>query len=567
MTLQQKHKPLASKTNATRLFQALWLILLASLTVGCSQFNTSSSLLSYNDLNYCPFPAIEALNQKNSTTAGALINELFSRDKSELSTKINHIESPTISLEDDGDIWPHLRHHFALDLSINNQKVQAQRDWYGKHQNYMDRVLSRATPYLFYIVEEIKKRDLPMELALLPIVESAYDPFAYSHGRASGIWQFIPTTGQRFGLKQNWWYDGRRDIVASTRAALDYMEYLNKRFNGNWLHALAAYNSGEGTVLKAIRKNKQLNRATDFWSLELPKETRDYVPKLIAIAQLINTPDDFNISLLPIENRPYFEEVTLSGQIDLAQAAELAALDLNTVYTLNPGFNRWATDPDGPHRLLIPLQQAAQFQQALTQLPPGQQVSWQRYTIKSGDSLSEIASKHHITSSLLKQINHLSSDNIRAGKTLLIPSSAKNLDQYQLTSRQRLLTKQQKQVSGKNKINHQVKSGDSFWSLSKKYDVSVSSLARWNNMAPKDPLKIGQNLAVWTKTSQAGNSGPQVIRKVHYKVRQGDSLSGIASKFNVKVAQLSQWNDLEKKKYLQPGQSLTLFVDVTKLTL
>lgn len=567
MTFQQKHKLVSSKTNITGLYQPLTLILLASLTMGCSQFNTSSSLLSYNELNYCPFPGTEVLNKKNTATVGSLINDLFSRNESEPSTKISHTETPTISLADDGVIWPQLRHHFALDLSINNQKVQTQRNWYKKHQNYMDRVLSRATPYLFYIVEEIKKRDLPMELALLPIVESAYDPFAYSHGRASGIWQFIPATGKRFGLKQNWWYDGRRDVVASTRAALDYMEYLNKRFKGNWLHALAAYNSGEGTVSKAIRKNKKLNRATDFWSLALPKETRAYVPKLIAIAQIVNTPDDYNISLARIENKPYFEQVMLKGQIDLAQAAELAALDLNTIYTLNPGFNRWATDPDGPHRLLIPIQQAEQFQQALKQLTPDQQVSWQRYTIKSGDSLSEIASKHHITPSLLKQINHLSSNSIRAGKTLLIPSSAKNLDQYQLTAKQRLLAKQQRRVSGKNKVNHRVKSGESFWSLSKKYRVSISSLARWNSMAPKDPLRIGQKLVVWTKASQAGNSGPQVIRKVHYKVRRGDSLSRIASKFNVRVTQLNQWNDLKKKKYLQPGQSLTLFVDVTKLTL
>lgn len=535
--------------------------------VACSQFNTSShAQINYNEYSYCPFPGMEALHEQNTSAVGTLINELFSNDASEPSTKIDQTETTAISLPDENNIWPEVRRHFALDLSIDNQRVQTQRNWYKRNQRYLDRVASRATPYFFYIVEEIKKRDMPMELALLPVVESAYDPFAYSHGSASGIWQFISATGKRFGLKQSWWYDGRRDIVASTQAALDYLQYLEKRFKGNWLHALAAYNSGEGTVLKAIRKNKKRNLPTDFWALSLPKETRAYVPKLLALAQIINDPGAYNVSLLAIEPRPYFEQISLNAQIDLAQAAQLANLELNTVYMLNPGFNRWATDPEGPHRLLIPVQQAKPFQEALQNLPPEQQVSWQRYTIKPGDSLSEIASRHHITTTLLKQINHLSSNRIRAGKTLLIPSAAKNLNQYQLSARQRLLSKQKRQIPGKTKIHHKVKSGDSFWSLAKKYKVSIHSLARWNNMAPKDPLKVGQNLVLWTKTS-GNNAGPQVIRKVHYKVRKGDSLSRIASKFNVRVAQLTQWNNLSKRNYLQPGQSLTLFVDVTKLTL
>lgn len=553
----------------------LYLALLPGLlgfSSACTQLHTTNSHWKhYDELGYCPFHenqiSTHQIDQNESLSISTLLKEVFSTKDSNPSTIIN-LDEPAVSLIEQDNIWPHLRNHFALDLTLNNRRIQSQRNWYLKHQSYFDRVLNRSQPYLYYISEEIRKRQLPMELALLPIVESAYDPFAYSHGQASGIWQFIPSTGRRFGLKQNWWYDGRRDITASTTAALDYLEYLNKRFKGNWLHALAAYNSGEGTVLKAIKKNRRRNKPTDFWSLSLPKETRAYVPKLLALSQIINKPDIYNISLMRIGNFPYFEKVALKGQIDLAQAANMAELDLKTLYTLNPGFNRWATDPEGPHQLLIPLTNVEIFLEALKKLTPEQQVSWKRYTIKSGDSLSEIARKNHITVSLLKKINRLNSNRIRAGHTLLIPSSAKKFEQYQLSSRQRLLNKQKRKVPGKSRVSHRVKSGDSLWNLSRKYKVSVSSLARWNNMAPKDTLKVGQKLVIWTNTHVSQNdAGPQVIRKVNYTVRKGDSLARIASKFNVKIAQLTQWNGLNKNKYLQPGQRITLFVDVTKLTM
>ena len=578
MIFPEKRQAKLSNTLTNKLYHCASLAIIVSFclgSIGCAQLHTSSSHWNnYDKLGYCPFhddynEINHSLKTENFSQhiLGTLIDDILPENKSQPGTKTNLNDPVDIYLIDQNNIWPHLRNHFALDLSLENKKIRAQRNWYIKHQRYMNRVLTRSEPYIFHISQEIKQRDLPMELALLPIVESAYDPFAYSHGQASGIWQFIPATGKRFGLKQNWWYDGRRDITASTTAALDYMEYLNKHFKGDWLHALAAYNSGEGTVRRAIRKNKKRNRPTDFWSLSLPKETRAYVPKLLALAQVINDPETYNISLKYINNFAYFEKVELNGQIDLAQAAAMADLELNALYQLNPGFNRWATDPDGPHHLLIPVQQADIFREALQQLKPEQQVSWKRYSIQSGDSLSEIASEHHVTTTLLKKINRLSNNRIRAGHTLLIPSSAKNLNQYQLTTQQRLLTRQQRGVPGKSRVEHKIKSGDSLWSLSKQYKVSISSLARWNNMSPKDSLQIGQSLAIWTGSGKTSNNGPQVVRKVHYKVRRGDSLSRIASKFNVRVAQLTQWNDFGKKKYIQPGQSITLFVDVTKLTM
>ncbi len=184
------------------------------------------------------------------------------------------------------DIWQRIIASYQLDTNIDNPRIEAQLNWYKSHQAYMDRVAERGVRYLHFIAEQIEARNVPGELALLPIVESAFDPFAYSHGRASGVWQFIPSTGRDFGLQQDWWHDGRRDIRAATEAALMYLDALQREFNGDWLLALAAYNSGAGTVRKAMRKNRARGRATDFWSLDLPKETRDYVPKLIALARL-----------------------------------------------------------------------------------------------------------------------------------------------------------------------------------------------------------------------------------------------------------------------------------------
>jgi membrane-bound lytic murein transglycosylase D len=184
------------------------------------------------------------------------------------------------------DVWKRIQYQLMMEVP-QNRKVVAERNWYAKHPSYFKRIAKRAEPFLFFIVEEIEKREMPIELALLPIVESAFDPFAYSHGRASGLWQFVPGTGNRFKLKQTWWYDGRRDVIASTRAALDYLTFLYKTLDNDWLNAIAAYNSGEGRVMRAIKRNRKKHLPTDFWSLDLPKETSAYVPKLLALSDLL----------------------------------------------------------------------------------------------------------------------------------------------------------------------------------------------------------------------------------------------------------------------------------------
>lgn len=462
------------------------------------------------------------------------------------------------------DIWSRIRSGFTLP-TIDTERVNSQLAWYASHQAYLDRVALRATPYMHFIVEELERRDMPMEIALLPIVESAFDPFAYSHGRAAGLWQFIPATGKRFDMKQNWWYDGRRDVYFATMGALDYLEVLHARFD-DWMLALAAYNSGEGNVSRAVRYNQQRNRPTDFWNLKLPRETAAYVPKLLALQRLVATPEDYGVSLTPIPNEPVLGRVDVGRQIDLALIAELAGMETQEIYLLNPGFNRWATDPDGPHELFIPLDNIPQLEKGLANLGPQDTIQWRRHHIRSGENLGSIARRYDTTVELLRDVNNLRGNIIRAGTTLTVPVAMKSLDRYSLTADNRLESKQSI-ARGQHRLDHVVQSGESFWSISRSYGVNLRSLAAWNGMAPTDPLRAGQTLVVWSNqpgmTQRVGLTADARLRSVTYTVRRGDSLARIAGRFGVSVNDIVSWNNINPDRYLQPGQRLRLKVDVT----
>jgi membrane-bound lytic murein transglycosylase D len=467
------------------------------------------------------------------------------------------------------NVWNRLRAGFQLQY-VDHPRIATHRDWYARNPTYMARVSERAERYMYAIVEKLEERGMPMELALLPIVESAFDPFAYSHGRASGMWQFIPSTGLHYGLKQNWWYDGRRDIEASTDAALDYLSTLHGYFENDWLLALAAYNTGQGNLRRAIRRNLQAGKPTDFWSLDLPRETRAYVPQLLALSQLVAAPEKYNIALNPIANRPYYDVVDIDSQIDLAKAAEMAEMDIEDLYLLNPAFNRWATDPSGPHRLLIPVDKTAIFVENLKQYPLEERLAWQTYQVKRGDSLAAIARRYNTTVDSLRDINQIRGSLIRQGDNLLIPTASTDADFYALSADNRLEKKQNRGGSeDAQKISYTVKRGDSFWEISRRYKVSVNQLAKWNGMAPKDPLRVGQNLVIWSGKPATSNTvadesrSDRLVRELAYRVRRGDSLARIADKFNLSVQDIAAWNSLEMQDYIHPGQQLKLIVDIT----
>ena len=458
------------------------------------------------------------------------------------------------------DLWLVIRDDLQFDNHTDHVWVKSKLKWFAKNQDYMDRVSDRARPYLHHIVTRLQERNMPMELALLPIVESAYQPFAYSHANASGIWQFISATGKRYGLKQNWWYDGRRDIVAATEAALDYLEMLHKRFNGNWLHALAAYNSGEGNVEKAIRRNKRAGKPTDFWHLRLPRETRGYVPSLLAVAELLKNSQEHNFSFKSIPNEHYFDQVDVGSQIDLATVAELSGLSMDEVYTLNPGFNRWATDPDGPHSILIPVERSATFKQKLAAIPTSNRVKWTRHKIKEGESLGIIARKYRTSVSAIKSANKLRGNLIRAGHSLLIPKAKLEDKAYTLSADARKFRGLKKTGDGKRYV-YTVRRGDNLWDIGRHYGVSVRQMTQWNGISRKSLLRPGQKLVVWVQDDESSEDNMvKVTNKTattdSYTVRNGDSLWLIARKFDIHVKDLVEWNKLNKKKPLQPGQTL-----------
>lgn len=472
------------------------------------------------------------------------------------------------------DTWQRIRNGFDLP-DIKHKRIQQELNWYKSHPQYMKRVVERARPYLHYIIETVEAAGIPTEIALLPIVESAFQPFAYSHGRAAGIWQFIPATGKRYGLKQNWWYDGRRDVYASTKAAIKLLKNLNTNFDGNWLHALAAYNTGDGRVKRAIRRNKRKGKSTDFFSLRLPKETRAYVPKLLALRDIIEFPEKYNIQLEPIPNIPYFEQVKLDSQIDLALAAELADLPLDDLYKLNSGYNRWATSPNGPHDLLLPVSHVDNFKAKLAELPANKRIRWVRHRVRSGETLGTIAQKFHTSIRTIKRVNRLRGKTIRAGRGLTIPVASRSLREYRLSANQRKSKLQNIPRQGR-KVSHIVQQGDTFWDLARYHRVGVRQLAKWNSMAPRDRLQAGQRLIIWSRRGKNISSAVDIenlsapprrniTKRIGYRVRNGDSLARISSKFKVSISQLKRWNkSVRTKKYLQPGQWLTLIVDVAR---
>jgi len=468
---------------------------------------------------------------------------------------------PGLEPEQPPDLWSRIRDGFVLDRELDEPRVKAEIDWFRRHPEYVMRVSERASRHLYHIVQELEARHMPLDLALLPVVESAFDPFAYSHGRASGLWQFIPSTARLYGLKIDWWYDGRRDVVDSTRAALDYLARLHEINDGDWLLALAAYNSGQGNVNAAIRRNEKRNRGSDFWSLSVPQETSAYVPRLLAIVEIVSNPEKYGVSLHPIIDEPYWTAVDVGSQLDLARAAELAGITPDEFHRLNPGYNQWSTHPDGPHRLLLPIENTDAFETALAELSPSERVAWTRHKIRKGENLGLIARKYQTSIAAIRAVNNIRGNTIVAGDSLMIPTAGPETD-YPMTSDARLARTQRGLAQRYGEpVVHTIQPGDSFWSISRQYGVGMRELAGWNGMGTSTLLQPGKTLKIFRGNPMLAR--PQV-RKVNYRVRKGESLSLIANRFNLSVSNIEQWNaGLRNRKYIQPGDKITLYVDVT----
>ncbi len=458
--------------------------------------------------------------------------------------------------------WARLRGGFELP-SVAEPRVAAEIERYAGRQGYFEAVARRAEPYMRHLLERIEARGMPSELLLVPIVESAFRPFAYSHARAGGLWQFKPRTASHYGLTMNWWYDGRRDIVAGTEAALDYFAYLHDFFDGDWLLAIAAYNAGEGTIRQAQRANRRAGEPTDYWHLDLPQQTELYVPRVLALREVLQRPRKYGLNLPALDADRALALVDVQGQIDLARAADWAGVSIETLYRYNPGLNRWATPPDGPHRLAVPAKAAPRLRQALAKRDTSQLVKWRRHEVRPGDTLNELANAYDTTVASIRKANGLGGDVIRVGQHLVVPTASRTQQAYVLSGRNRRRNEQASGPSGRERVAYRVESGDTLWAVAQAYGVPVRRLAEWNGMAPSDPLQPGDRLVVWLEPDRAARGGPEDrVQRVDYTVQRGDSLSRIAQRFDVDVADIRRWNDLDDA-VLQPGQRLTLRVDVT----
>ena len=424
------------------------------------------------------------------------------------------------------DTWESLASEFTWTVPDNASVSKAIRVFTERPENFQ-RASRRAEPYLWHIAQQLKTRSLPAELALLPLIESGFRAHVVSPVGAAGLWQFMPATGRRYGLEQTVWYDDRRDILSATRAALDYLTDLHANFDGDWLLALAAYNCGPSRVRRAM----QQHQSRDFWTIssELPSETRQYVPKILAAISIVSDPRGRGVTLHSIINTRWFEEIDLGKPIDLTRLIKDTGWSEISFSRLNPGFLRTYTDPDGPFRVLVPAHLRAEIAESIDQVPDQSRVTARMHNVSAGETLSSIAQQYGTTIASLKSANEIDGTLIKISQELLVLGPfAKQIADYETSP-----------------SHHTVAKGESLWSIASRYGLSHGRLAARNKLPLGVVLQPGQRLIIDHKTNNST-----------YNVVSGDSLWAIARKFNVTVRDLRRWNNLHTHETLQPGQSL-----------
>src|SRR6266436_276367 len=507
-----------------------------------------------------PAPAASTAATDSSTPAPVASTAALAAERamSEAAPAVTAAEGPTqvagLTPAQYGDLFDRMRAGFKLEDGADQRAVDQQLRWYASNPNYLQRAFGRADLYLYQIVTELERRGMPLELALLPVVESAFEPYAYSRARASGLWQFIPGTGSRYGLKQDWWYDGRRDIVESTRAALDYLQRLHDEFDGDWLLAVAAYNCGEAMVERAVDMNRAAHRPVTFWELWLPGETRAYVPKLLAMKRLVRDPETYGLEFSPIPNSPYFTRVATHSQVNLKLAAEIAGISPEELYELNPAFHRWATDPAGPNYLLLPVDAADVFAENLEQLTADQRLGVTHYGVRHGDSIASVARKFHTSVNVIRELNDLPTGGLAVGDDLRVPSAVPELPAKVMLAAAR--------ADGHGRSVRRahvqvVRRGDSLWTIARRNGMNVNTLASLNGMHPGDALRAGQRIRL-TSGSSGGSGRSGAHLRLFYTVREGDTVTQIARLFQCSVPQLLAWNGLSSGSHLHAGQKLRI---------
>lgn len=510
--------------------------LLASCAVPTQQDKTADSADGHYESSDAPI-------QDKAASAQQVANALL---------KHNSPLQPDAKLAQYDNLWQRIADQMTLTVP-DNDDIETQKRFFIRNQKLLKTASDNAAPFLYHIVTELERRNMPLELALLPIVESTYNPKAGSFSGVLGIWQFSSGTGRNFGLKQNAWYDGRRDVIESSRAAMDYLQYLYSNVEQDWLSAVAAFNAGEGRVFKAIERNKYRGKPTDFWSLNLPKQNSIYIPKLLAIAELLKNAEKYAIPMPMLANQPQTKVISINRGLDLNKAAELLDISVAEIRRLNPGFKS-TTVPSASYQLVVPVSSPDTIGQQLAALPQvkvAPVASSGRYKVKSGDSLSKIAAAHKTSVKAIQQANQLTNSQLKIGQQLIIPGQTA---MEQTTAKARF---GKTSTSRSAAQTYTVKSGDNLWEIGQKLKVSTEQLTKWNKLTAKTQLKPGQTLTYYTKSGQQSTTDG---KSMTYKVKAGDSLASIAQRFKVKVADIMKWNNIKANKYLQPGQELTLYL-------
>lgn len=482
------------------------------------------------------------------------------------------------------NLWDVLRKTFSLPHYDNNPAVREKIAWYMSNQDDLIRSASRAAPYLYFILQQVKLRHLPAEMVLLPIVESGYNPYAISSVGASGIWQMMPDTASGLGVKEDWWYDGRRDIVTSTQAALDYLAYLENFFSHNWLLAIAAYNTGEGNVLAAIKRNMREGLSTDFWSLPVAQQTKDYVPSILALAIIIGHPDQYPIYFPTIKNAPYLAQVDTGTQLDLQYAASLAGISYKTLMQLNPGYNRLATSRHGPYKLILPIDNVLRFSDNLSHANPNNDHLWFHYKVHHGDTFLTIAKQFNTTVATIKNMNDLQHGTLKSGNDILIPKKGdlitafidKKDNVFIMSETQHLTQRILNRITPKlapppQVVNkYKLKSGDTIYMVRK--NDTLDSIAKHFNMKKADILAanpnngssimVGKQIIIPThiKTMNiASLTHGQKLANMNttYRVQKGDTVNNIAEKFHTSIEALRSINMIDDNS-LNPGEELII---------
>ena len=465
-------------------------------------------------------------------------------------TSYSTCETKTLKNKKFNSLWHRMRSGFCFN-NVNSSRISQELKWMKRNKQFVYRSIERSKPYLFHILNYLEQKNLPHELALLPMVESGFQPFAYSASRAAGIWQFIPPTAREYGLKMNWHYDGRRDVLESTKAATYFLSDMHRHFKGNWLLAIASYNTGAGNVGKAIDRANNIFTKPSYWDLDLPRETELYVPRLLALAKIVNNPSKHGFKLANIKNQNYTKKVNFRDPIDFQTLSVITGISEKELMNLNPGYSTWIIDPTQQNTLLLPNKEAKLFKERYDKIS---KIIYENkiHKVQKGDSLYKISRIYNVKINAIKKINSLSNDIIYVNQKLKIPSelSATNKEFITVNNIKYFINK--KEVT----YNHIIRRYDNWYKIARKYDVPLKKLLKWNNANKQTKLKINKLIKIKLR-------GPLLVKNkeiktLRYVVNSGERYDQIIRGFSVSKDSLIKDNKLKNKKYLTAGDNLII---------